>query len=231
MNDYLLFIDTEASGLPKKWHLPYTAPGNWPNAVQVSWLIYNKDGQKIREQNHYISNNDFEISAAASRIHGLTKKFLDQNGILRRQLLTILSKDVLEYHPMIVGHFLELDFHIIGAEYCREGIDNPMESLPAFCIMKASRHLQQNPHSKFLRLGELYFLLFKKPLLYQHNAIKDAAATADCFFELVKTNEIRSFTQPPIPFQKKQNITGMMGWIITFLLLIFIALLIASYYG
>lgn len=231
MKDYLLFIDTEASGLPKKWYLPYTAPGNWPYAVQVSWLIYSKDGKKIKEENHYISNNDFEISASALHIHGLTKDFLQQNGMPRRQLLAILSKDLQEYQPMIVGHFLELDYHIIGADYFREGMVNPMESLPAFCIMIASQHLQQNPHNKYLRLGSLYELLFKQPLLCQHNAMADAAATADCFFELVKRNEIKSFTQPPIVFQKKEKVNNIIGWIIAFLLILLSALLIAFYYG
>lgn len=46
LKDYLLFIDTEATGLPKKWNLPYNTPGNWPDAVQISWLLYTKEGQK-----------------------------------------------------------------------------------------------------------------------------------------------------------------------------------------
>lgn len=231
MKDYLLFIDTEASGLPKKWGLPYTTPGNWPHAVQVSWIIYSKDGKKIKEQNHYISDNDFEISASALRIHGLTKDFLHLNGIPRRQLLARLSDDLLQYQPMIIGHFMELDYRIIGADYCREGIDNPMEKLSTFCIMIASKRLQQNPQNKFLRLGGLYELLFKQPLLCQHNAMADAAATADCFFELVKRNEIGSFTQPPIVFPKEEKAFKPVGWLIALILVLFSALLIAFYYG
>ncbi|MEO6733681.1 MAG: 3'-5' exonuclease [Ferruginibacter sp.] len=231
MNEYLLFIDTEASGLPKKWDLPYTVPGNWPYAVQVSWLIYSREGQKLKEQNIYISNNDFAICATALRIHGLTKDFLQQNGIPRCEALALLSKDLDEFRPMIVGHFIELDYHIIGADYYRADIENPMENLPAFCIMKASQHLQQNPHNKFLRLGDLYQILFKKPLLNQHNALTDAGATADCFFELVKRNEIKSFAQPPIVFQKKEVLPKMYGWMIAILLILFIALLINHYYG
>lgn len=231
MKDYLLFIDTEASGLPKKWDLPYSTSGNWPYAVQVSWVIYSKDGKKIREQNHYISNNDFDICATAFRIHGLTKNFLQHNGIPLNHLLGLLAKDVGEYQPMIVGHFLELDYHILAAGYYREGIDNPFNGLSTFCIMMASRHLQQNPHNKYLRLGDLYELLFKKPLVGQHNALTDAAATAECFFELLKRNEIGSFTQPPIIIKQKEKLTNWLGWIIALLLLLFSAFLIISYYG
>jgi len=231
LNEYLLFIDTEATGLPKKWYLPYNVPGNWPNAVQISWVVYSREGEKVKEQNYYISNNDLEITETALRIHGLDKDFLQNNGITRKHLLTILSADLNEYHPMIVGHFTELDYHIIGADYFREAIDNPMENLPTFCIMIASRHLQQNPRCKYLRLGDLYELLFKKPLLHQHNAMVDASATADCFFELVKRNEIKSFTQPLIVFQKRERISGLAGWVIVIVLILLIALLIANYNG
>jgi DNA polymerase III subunit epsilon len=232
LTEYLLFIDTEASGLPGKWYLPYTAPGNWPYAVQVSWIIYNREGIKIKEQNFYISDNDFEISPSSFRIHGLTKDFLLQNGIPRRELLEQLTKDLMEYRPMIIGHFLELDYHILGAEYSRIGtIHHPLQQLPGFCIMTASRHLQKNPNSKYLRLGELYELLFNQPLLCQHNAITDATATAGCFFELVKRNEIKSFTQPPIAFQQKEKVNTLAGWVIVILLILCSVLLIISYYG
>ncbi|MCW3089551.1 MAG: polymerase alpha subunit [Ferruginibacter sp.] len=211
--------------------MPYGTPGNWPHAVQVSWLIYTKEGEKVLEQNYYVGDNDFEISATALRIHGLAKDFLQKNGIPRRQLLELLSKDLQQYQPMIVGHFAELDYRILGADYHREALDNPMEHLPTFCIMLASKHLQQNPHQKFLRLGDLYELLFKKPLLHQHNAIVDATATAECFFELVKRNEIKSFIQPPIVFQQEEKMTWLPGWIIALLLVLLIAFIITRYYG
>lgn len=232
MTDFLLFIDTEASGLPRKWDQPYTVEGNWPYAVQVSWLVYSKEGVKIKEQNYYVSNNDFEICESASLIHGLTTAFLKKNGIPRKKLLNILFKDLEKYQPMIVGHFLELDYHIIGAEYHRIGIEkHPMESLPGFCIMIASKHLQRNPHSKYLRLGHLFELLFRKPLFDQHDALADAAATADCFFELVKRNEIKSFDQPPIVLKPQGNNFKRLSWIILFLLILLSAFLIVFYNG
>lgn len=230
MSDFFIFIDTEASCLPKDWSLPYGILNNWPNAVQVSWLIYTKEGEKIKVENHYINNNDFEIDPSSQRIHGLTKAFLQQNGIPRKDLLAMLSKDLNEYRPMIIGHFTELDYRILGAEYYREQMANPMEALQTFCLMIASKHLQQNPQYKFLRLGNLFELLFKQPLLNQHNALVDATATADCFFELVKRKEISSFIQPPIVFQKKAIKNKLFGWMVALLLIIFSALLIVFYY-
>ena len=197
--------------------------------MQVSWIICDKKGNKIREQNHYVNNNDFEISRAAVKVHGLTKEFLQRNGKPRSQLLQLLTNDLLEFQPMVIGHFMELDYHIIGADYWREGMENPLEKLSTFCIMKATRHLQQNPYHKFLRLGELYQLLFKQPLLNQHNAMTDATATADCFFELINRNEISSFEQPAIVFPTPRKTSKRSGWLL--LLILICALLIASYYG
>jgi DNA polymerase-3 subunit epsilon len=230
LKNYFLFIDTEASGLPKNWHLPYSAADNWPHAVQISWVICTKDGIRVKEQNYYVSNNDFEITASAVRVHGLTKTFLEQNGKKRKELLSILSADLLQYEPMVVGHFIELDYRVIGADYFREGLDNPLEKLPTFCIMRASRHLQRNPYVKFLRLGDLYLLLFKQPLLFQHNALADATATADCFFELVKRNEISSYVQPPIVFTEEQKLVRGVGWFVALFIVLF-SILIACYYG
>jgi DNA polymerase-3 subunit epsilon len=231
VKDYLLFIDTEASGLPKKWNLPYSVPENWPHAVQVSWLIFTKTGEKIKEENHYINNNDFDISPGALSVHGLTKQFLQQTGMPRRELLQLLTRDLQQYEPTVVGHFTELDYRVIGADYFREGLENPMEALSTFCIMKATQHLQQNPDSKFLRLGNLYEILFKRPLLSQHNALVDATATAECFFELVKRKEICSFTQPAIRFEGDEKNSKRSVWLIAVLFLLISVYLIASHYG
>ena len=80
MRDYLLFIDTETSGLPPKWDVPYSERDNWPYSVQIAWVIYTKDGQEIKKENHYVKDNDFEISPAAFRIHGISKAFLQEHG-------------------------------------------------------------------------------------------------------------------------------------------------------
>lgn len=190
MNDFLLFIDTETSGLPKNWEKPYSTQGNWPFAVQVSWLIYTKDGQLVKQENFYINDNDFAITPSAQKIHGITTDFLLQNGDSRLKIMAFLANDLLQYKPMVVGHFLELDYHITGVEFYRSQLDNPMPALPSFCTMQGTTHMVRNPQFKYLRLGELYEELFNTRLEDQHNALTDARATAECFFELVKRGEI-----------------------------------------
>jgi DNA polymerase-3 subunit epsilon len=184
VSDYLLFIDTEASGLPLDWTKPYSAPDNWPWALQVSWLVFDREGVKVKEEDHYINAPSATISPDASRIHRLRPDFLQINGKTRATVLRLLQADVLRFDPLLVGHFLQLDVHVLGAEYYREGLDNPLPVLPAYCTMMGSRHLQHNPSLRYLKLTDLCETLFGQPQIHPHDAYWDARATADCYFEL-----------------------------------------------
>ena len=190
MRDYLLFIDTETSGLPKRWDVPYAATDNWPFSVQIAWVIFTKDGQEIKKESHYINNNDFQISPAAFRIHGISKEFLQQHGESREKILLQLAADLSQYQPLVVAHYMQLDFHMIGADFYRIGLNNPLAEMPRFCTMLATSKYVINPKSKYLRLDRLFYILFQKDLEDQHEALADATATAACFFEMVKLGDI-----------------------------------------
>lgn len=229
MKDYLLFIDTEASGLPKNWNLPYSEVGNWPNSVQISWLIFTKDGKQVKAEDHYIKDNDFEIAESATKIHGITRAFLNEKGRWRNEVLSLLVNDLAEYDPLVVGHFMLFDFHMLGADFFRAAIDAPLKRQGTFCTMLGSRHLIKNPSVKFLSLGQLYETLFNERLENQHNAFVDASATAACFFELLKhgdiTDEIVSRQQQDI-ILKKDPEPDKYGCFIPFLFIVSLTLLI-----
>lgn len=228
MTDNLLFIDTEASGLPKKWNAPYSKVNNWPFSVQISWLIYHRNGDLIKQENHFIRDNDFKITPAAQDIHGITHEFLNQHGEPRHSVMELLAEDIKKYHPMLIGHFMELDFHVLSADFFRSGVENPAINAPIFCTMIATKQLLVHPQSKYLRLGDLYELLFKTPLLHQHNALNDAAATAACFFELIKKGEIddeyidkqQSLKSYEPPFNR------FIGWVVVILILLLLIILL-----
>ncbi len=206
MADYLLFLDIEASGLPKKWKLPYSAKDNWPFCVQVCWIIYTKDGQEVKQENHYIKGNNFKIARSATKIHGITQSYIEANGQSRTEVMKMLSEDVARYQPLVIGHFMEFDFNMVGADFYRTGIENPIKKEMTFCTMLATTHLVKNPVLKFFKLSELYKTLFNITLKNQHNALVDARATAECFFELVKRGEI---TDEAIALQQKMAYTPL----------------------
>lgn len=207
MRDYLLFIDTEASGLPKKWDAPYSQKGNWPYAVQISWIIYTKGGHQVKQENHYINDNDFEITPAAFKIHNINRAFLLAQGNSRQDVLRLLVADIRQYQPLVIGHFMEFDGHVLAADFYRASLEDLISSSPTFCTMLATTGYVHNPWLKFLRLGDLYRLLFNTTLENQHNALVDARATAECFFELVKRGEIddEKIAQQQLEKQIKAN--------------------------
>lgn len=196
--------------MPKKWNKPYAALNNWPHAIQVAWQVYSKKGGFIKEENFYIKDEAITIEPSALKIHGITKEFLENNGTKITDALYHLKKDIEEFTPLIVGHFLELDFHILGAKYYRAGIENPLAGKKHFCTMLSTKPLVRNPAFKYLRLDDLHACLFQTTLQQQHNALVDARATAQCFFEMMRTADIteeKIATQPNIkePAQEKKN--------------------------
>ena len=194
MRDYLLFIDTETTGIPRDWAAPYDQDADWPYSVQVAWAVYTKTGELVKTENHYLRNDGFIISETAQSIHGITTEFLEQHGKERREVFACLAADLLAYQPLVVGHFMQLDYHMVGVGFFRSGLENPMAALPTFCTMNASATYLLFPHQNYLRLGEMYERLFRQPLLNQHNALEDACATAKCFFELLRRGDINEST-------------------------------------
>lgn len=191
MRDYLLFIDTETTGLPRHWHLPYSDQDNWPCSVQIAWVIYTKGGELVKSESHYIRDPEAAISPEAFRIHGISREFLRQHGESRRQVMDLLAADLDRFQPLVVAHYMQLDYHMLGAEFYRCGLDNPVEKLPVFCTMLATARYVSNPRSRYLRLNRLYAVLFQREPQNQHEALSDARATADCFFEMLRLGDIR----------------------------------------
>ncbi len=229
MRPFLLFIDTETSGLPKKWDLPYSVEGNWPHAVQFSWTVYTVEGRLIKQENHYIGDPDFTVTPESIQVHGITRAFLDRNGEPRRKIMELLTADLIAFDPVVIGHFIELDLHLAGAEYYRSGMENIILQYPSYCTMQATRHLVRHPQKKFFRLGDLYERLFQRELGNQHNAYTDVNATAQCFFELLRRKEISIHTigQQKEEILQAKKISRKAGWGIFALMITLLSALIA----
>lgn len=194
MREYILAIDTETSGIPEDLQAPY-ASGKWPYIVQLAWVVFNREGEKVKVENHYIQAKDFKVDPESIRIHGITEALLEKVGEQRPDVLQILYNDILHYDPLIVGHFMEFDNHMLEVSFRRAGIENAARSQPQFCTMRASkvynRHILR---IGYLRLDELYHILFNKKLEKHHDALVDAQATGECFFEMMRRKDIDAKT-------------------------------------
>ncbi|TPE43041.1 3'-5' exonuclease [Pontibacter mangrovi] len=190
MREFILFIDTETTGKPLDWDAPYSDATSWPYSVQIAWAVYTKEGQELKGENHYIYEPELEISETSEKIHGITKEFLQEHGKARKQVLSLLAQDLEKYQPLVVGHFMQLDYHMLGVGFHRANLPNPLPQLPTFCTMNASANFFLKQGQRFLRLGELYERLFQEPLQQQHDAAVDVKATAACFFKLMEQGDI-----------------------------------------
>lgn len=200
MREFILFIDTETTGIPRDWNAPYTDEKSWPYSVQIAWSIYTNKGKELKSENHYIYEPELEISEVSEKIHGITSEFLQTKGKDRKAVLLLLAQDIEQYQPLVVGHFMQLDYHMLGVGFHRAKLPNPLHKLPTFCTMDASASFYLPPGKRFLHLGELYERLFRIPLERQHDAAVDASATAACFFKLLEQGDI---TEESIQMQKR----------------------------
>lgn len=190
MKKYLLFLDTETSGLPKKWGKKYTDNDNWPHVLQLAWIIFDEEQNEVKRTNKYIYEPLIPISPASEQIHGLTPPFLMKHGEKKKEVLRKLSHDIKKYKPQIVGHFLSFDLQVLAAEFYRSNLPFPFDGTNYFCTLLHSKRYVRNPNMVHLPLSLLHESLFSEIPENMHNAEKDAEITAKCYFEMIQRNEL-----------------------------------------
>ena len=191
-----LFFDTETTGLPKKWNAQASDVDNWPRLVQIAWILqdeFEKDRPSIPEA-YIIKPDGFEIPIEATEIHGITQERAMDEGVP--------LSGVLEYFLALnkradrfVGHNINFDVSIIGAEMFRADLNGRFIFLKQICTMKTSTNyckLKGKYGYKYPTLGELYLKLFDKELKDAHDALVDIKATAECFWKLKELGVIVS---------------------------------------
>ena len=196
-----LFFDTETTGLPNNWKAPITDFDNWPRLVQLAYQLFDDEGNLIVEDDYIIKPNGFEIPIESSEIHGITTERALSKGIILFKVLEDFKLLLNDAHT-IVAHNISYDEKIIGCEFLRLNLTNPLESKNKICTMESStNHCAINGQYgyKWPKLSELHFKLFKTDFEEAHNAMVDIQATSKCFWELVRINVIKlsGIVHPP----------------------------------
>ena len=189
---YLLFFDTETTGLPKNMKAPVTNLDNWPRLVQLAYLVYDFDGYLIHSSNKIIIPNGFIIPNSASNIHNITTQIATQRGSDINDVFELFLIH-LERAKLIVAHNMAFDEKIIGSELIRMNKVNVLESKEKVCTMLQTVELCKIKGQygyKWPGLTELHLHLFNCKFEDEHDALADVHATAKCFWELVKIKSI-----------------------------------------
>jgi DNA polymerase-3 subunit alpha len=186
---YLIF-DTETTGIPRNKTAPITDLENWPRLVQFAWQLHDTHGKLISRHNHIVKPDGFDIPFKAEQVHGISTKRAQEEGIDLKEVIGYFLKD-LSKTQLLVGHNIEFDINIIGAELVRcqletetflslAKVDTGISSIE-FCQLPGG----MGGKLKMPRLTELHQILFGKGFEDAHDASYDVAATARCFFGLV----------------------------------------------
>jgi DNA polymerase III subunit alpha len=192
-----LIFDTETTGLPRDKKAPLTDFDNWPRAVQIAWQLHDEKGMLVDSASHLIKPEGFTIPFNASKVHGIDTAFAEKNGL---PLLEVLEKfnTVLENTKVLVGHNIDFDYSILGAEFLRMQMETPLMKMPQIdtCSEKTAGYCQlpggRGGKFKLPTLEELYVRLFSERFSNAHNASADVEATARIFLELIRKEQLTS---------------------------------------
>ena len=199
---YLIF-DTETTGIPHNKTAPISDVDNWPRVVQLAWQLHDNTGKLISQQNFLIKPEGFDIPYKAEQVHGISTKRALAEGHAMTKVLDLFISDLAKT-SLLIGHNIEFDISILGAEFIRRQID--IESLlklqkvdtgvvsTEFCQMTGGL----GGRLKMPRLVELHEKLFGKDFGDAHDASYDVAATARCFFGLVEKQVVQPFDATPV---------------------------------
>ncbi|SHI38941.1 DNA polymerase III subunit alpha [Algibacter luteus] len=210
---YLIF-DTETTGLPKRWDAPITDTDNWPRCIQIAWQLHDDMGNCIESQDFLVKPEGFNIPYDAEKIHGISTELAQEQGIPLAEVLEKFN-EALGKTKFVVGQNVKFDLNIMGAEFVRGNVENPLQELPVLdTCTEHTAEMCQIPGGRYGKfklptLTELHEFLFNEPFDEAHNATADVEATTRCFLELIRLGE---FTKEELDVQpdyfenfKKEN--------------------------
>lgn len=185
-----LIYDTETTGLPRNYQAPVTDLENWPRLIQLAWQLHDAGGKLIEAKEFVIRPDNFTIPYNAAKVHGISTELALQEGedlkLVLEQFINALSQT-----KVIVGHNIDFDLNIIGAEFLRCGFENYFEAKnridtklesTEYCALPGGR----GGGFKWPTLEELHRKLFNEDFSDAHNAAADVMATSRCFLEMIR---------------------------------------------
>lgn len=189
---YFVF-DTETTGLPKNYKAPVSDTDNWPRVIQFAWSICAEDGSELEHVDLLVKPEGFTIPEETTEIHGISQKKAEAEGIKLVDALNIF-REAVDKCDYLVGHNVNFDEMVVGSEFFRNKMEDPMVNKQKICTQEASVDFCKIPGRggkySWAKLVVLYKMLFNKEFDNQHNASFDVRACAQCFFELKRLGVI-----------------------------------------
>lgn len=189
-----LIFDTETTGLPKNYNAPISDLDNWPRMVQLAWQLHDERGQLVEVKNFIVKPEGYTIPYNAEQIHGISTERAMREGVELSFALEEFNK-ALAKSQFNVGHNIEFDIKVMGAEYLRKQIATTLHDLRVVDTKEETTDYCAIPGGKggkfkWPTLTELYQKLFNEGFAEAHNASADVEATTRAFLEAVRIGVI-----------------------------------------
>ena len=154
----IIALDTETTGIPL-WNYPdpkspAQVPG-WPRLVTVAWRPLGR-GMANSPVEMMAKPDGFRIPESATRVHGISNKRAEEEGVPVRGILDRLAAviDKAEPGPVVIAAYnYEFDYGVIMAECTRTGHARLAALLDACewqCVMRLTKTLGN--HHRFIAL-------------------------------------------------------------------------------
>tara|TARA_Y100000590_G_scaffold402816_1_gene488895 strand:+ start:1047 stop:1667 length:621 start_codon:yes stop_codon:yes gene_type:complete len=190
-----IILDTETTGLPKEWNKSITDDENWPNIVQLAWILYDLSTNELLSCKNFIIKlrDGKKIPQDSTNIHKITNEIMDSSGI---DIQIVFDKffedfDKAEY---VVAHNLDFDWKIMSIELYRNKIYHRInltkQKKIRYCTMKRAKNLYRfrdeagKLTKKYPKLKQLYELLYHEKVENLHNAAVDTYICFRCFYKM-----------------------------------------------
>lgn len=187
---YKLFFDTETNGLPIMKNYSYYHPKNLKyydssRIIDIAYIIYDNDGNKIKENNYLIKPENFTIDN--SEIHGITYEQALNDGKNIKEVFEEFYNDLNEYNvDSIIAHNINFDVNVILSECYRmnyKHLINIILKINKECTMDIGKNYMKS--NKNPKLINLYQFLFSKDIVQEHRALSDTKICAECYYKMI----------------------------------------------
>ena len=191
----VLVFDTETTGLPTERNASIYHVDKWPYIIQLSYIIYCTETNKMNIINDYINIPDsVKISKESQEIHKISRNTL-KGGI---DIENALKK--FNYYSnnseLVVGHNVSFDKRMLMVEGIRNKIR--VDISESYCTMKNSIELCKiekvgkdgEKYYKYPTLSELYKKLFNIIPKNTHDALIDNLICMRCFCKMELKKDI-----------------------------------------
>lgn len=190
----VLVFDTETTGLPIGRNPSITDTELWPFIIQISYILFDTDKNKIIECKDDIIKLDssVEITEGSIAIHGITPKICERKGIPIKEALDKFN-ELLNQADRVVGHNVSFDKRMIMVESIRNKMKQYFtingDRKSECCTMKhftetcgiEKINKNGNKYFKFPTLTELHNYFFNFTPKSTHDAMADVLICLRCY--------------------------------------------------